>query len=451
MVFLAIPVSASATTIFLTSGSSWTVPSDWGTPNSVECIAAGGGGGRGGGGAGGGYAKAVNISLTAGSSVSIGVGTGGAGNLGGTGGTGGTTSFGSACSASGGTGGLDGYNNTGAGGSGGSGTVGSILRSGGNGGAYGAGLPGTGGGGGGAAGASANGTTGSAGVGFATSGGNGGAGGGGSGGGGGAGATTIGAAGAAGGTGTNYDASHGSGGGGGGGQGSYWSPGYNAGNGGAGGSYGGGGGGGGQGYTIDGTGGTGGSGLIVITYTPRLPSASRNLTVNDSVSVAGNVTVVANLAKGSGTFLIDHPVDPANKLLYHSFVESPDALNEYAGTAIVGADGNVTIRLPDYFEALNGNPQYFIRALDMPMPNLFLKREVKDNTFVIGGGSPGGEISWMVTGIRHDPYILANPIIPEVEKGPGQLVDKGEYVFEGNVPACSTLIGCVWGFLARFF
>jgi hypothetical protein len=189
---------------------------------------------------------------------------------------------------------------------------------------------------------------------------------------------------------------------------------------------------------------------VIITYTPALPSASRDLTVNDSVSVNGNVTVVANIAKGSGTFLIDHPVDPANKLLYHSFVESPDALNEYAGTAIVGKDGEVTIRLPNYFEALNGTPQYFIRALDMPMPNLFVKREVDDNEFVVGGGESGGEISWMVTGIRHDPYILANPIIPEVEKSPDQLVDKGQYVFEGNAPTCATFISCAWQFLLRF-
>jgi len=39
-----------------------------------------------------------------------------------------------------------------------------------------------------------------------------------------------------------------------------------------------------------------------------------------------------------------------------------------------------------------------------------------------------------VTGIRHDPYILANPIIPEVEKGPGQLVNRGEYLYPAGYP-----------------
>src|SRR5690606_32470135 len=45
----------------------------------------------------------------------------------------------------------------------------------------------------------------------------------------------------------------------------------------------------------------------------------------------GDVEVTGNLAKGSGTFKIDHPLDPANKYLYHSFVESPDMMNIYNG------------------------------------------------------------------------------------------------------------------------
>ena len=63
------------------------------------------------------------------------------------------------------------------------------------------------------------------------------------------------------------------------------------------------------------------------------------------------------------------------------------------------------------------------------MPNLYIRDEVKHNRFTIGGGSPGGTVSWQVTGTRHDPYIIANPIVVEVEKGPNTLVGKGVYVF----------------------
>jgi len=197
------------------------------------------------------------------------------------------------------------------------------------------------------------------------------------------------------------------------------------------------------------TGNAGTAGNVSITWT--LPSASRDLTVSKAVSVSGNVTVESNLTKGSGTFVIDNPANPDNELLYHSFVESPDALNEYTGTAVIGKNGEAIVRLPDYFEALNGDYQYFVRPVDTPMGGLYVKQEVKDNAFVIAGGASGGEVSWMVTGVRRDPYILANPIIPEVEKGPDQLVDKGEYLFEGNAPQCSTIFGCVWNFLTRWF
>ena len=72
------------TVIFLTSGSTWTVPSDWNSSNNtIEVIGGGGGGSNTGnqvGGGGGGYSKATNVSLTPGGSVNIGIGIGGAQN-----------------------------------------------------------------------------------------------------------------------------------------------------------------------------------------------------------------------------------------------------------------------------------------------------------------------------------------------------------------------------------
>jgi hypothetical protein len=38
---------------------------------------------------------------------------------------------------------------------------------------------------------------------------------------------------------------------------------------------------------------------------------------------SGNVNVYGTLTKAAGSFKIDHPLDPENKYLYHSFVESP--------------------------------------------------------------------------------------------------------------------------------
>lgn len=65
--------------IFLTSGTTWTVPADWDSANNtIEAIGGGGGGfsTRGGGGAA--YSKTNNLVLTPGSTVTIRIGAGGA-------------------------------------------------------------------------------------------------------------------------------------------------------------------------------------------------------------------------------------------------------------------------------------------------------------------------------------------------------------------------------------
>ena len=45
---------------------------------------------------------------------------------------------------------------------------------------------------------------------------------------------------------------------------------------------------------------------------------------SNGLEVFGGLSVSGNLTKGSGSFKIDHPLDPGNRYLFHSFVESPD-------------------------------------------------------------------------------------------------------------------------------
>lgn len=64
--------------VYLTSGTTWTVASDWVTSGSlVETIGAGGTGGSASGGGGGAYASQPDISLTAGASVTYQIGNAG--------------------------------------------------------------------------------------------------------------------------------------------------------------------------------------------------------------------------------------------------------------------------------------------------------------------------------------------------------------------------------------
>jgi hypothetical protein len=126
--------------------------------------------------------------------------------------------------------------------------------------------------------------------------------------------------------------------------------------------------------------------------------------------------VNGTLSKAGGTFKIDHPLDPENKYLYHSFVESPDMMNVYNGNATLDANGEAWVDLPAYFEALNRDFRYQLTAIGGPGPNLYIAQEVQGNRFQIAGGAPGLRVSWQVTGIRQDAYANANPIVVEVEK-----------------------------------
>ncbi len=139
----------------------------------------------------------------------------------------------------------------------------------------------------------------------------------------------------------------------------------------------------------------------------------------------GDVDITGTLTKGAGAFKIDHPLDPANKYLTHSFVESPDMMNIYNGTVLLDSNGEAWINLPDWFEALNRDFRYQLTAIGVPSPNLYVAEEVSGNHFKIAGGQPGGKVSWQVTGIRHDAYADAHRLAIEEDK-PEE--DRGYYL-----------------------
>lgn len=140
---------------------------------------------------------------------------------------------------------------------------------------------------------------------------------------------------------------------------------------------------------------------------------------------AGKVHVNGNLSKLSGSFKIDHPLDPANKYLYHSFVESPDMMNIYNGNVMLDEKGEAWVALPDWFEALNQDFRYQLTPIGGWAP-LYVAQKIRGNRFQIAGGEPGLEVSWQVTGIRHDVWAEQNRIPVEQNK-PAD--DKGLYLY----------------------
>jgi hypothetical protein len=138
----------------------------------------------------------------------------------------------------------------------------------------------------------------------------------------------------------------------------------------------------------------------------------------------GNVSITGSIAKGSGTFKIDHPLDPENKILYHSFVESPDMMNIYNGNVSTDAKGFATVTMPEYFDALNSDFRYQLTVIGS-FAQAIVKEKMKGNLFVIQTSVPNIEVSWQVTGVRKDKYAQAHRVIPEVAK---EGREKGKYI-----------------------
>jgi len=134
---------------------------------------------------------------------------------------------------------------------------------------------------------------------------------------------------------------------------------------------------------------------------------------------AGNLQVTGKLTKGSGSFKIDHPLDPANKYLSHSFVESPDMMNVYNGNITTDRHGFATVNLPDYFEALNGDFRYQLTVIGQ-FAQAIVAKKIAANRFVIRTNKPNVEVSWQVTGIRHDAYANRYRIQVEEDKAAGE-------------------------------
>jgi len=140
---------------------------------------------------------------------------------------------------------------------------------------------------------------------------------------------------------------------------------------------------------------------------------------------AGNVHIQGTLSKFAGSFKIDHPLDPENKYLSHSFVESPDMMNIYNGVVVLDSEGNAIVTLPDYFETLNNTFRYQLTAIGASMPNLYISSEVSANEFAIAGGVSGAKVSWEITGVRQDPSALTHRIIVEEDKAENH---RGKYL-----------------------
>jgi len=152
-----------------------------------------------------------------------------------------------------------------------------------------------------------------------------------------------------------------------------------------------------------------------------------NTTGNSNYAIYGNGDIGTSGAK---SFVIDHPNDPANKLLKHFSIESNEVINLYRGMEVFDSSGRAIVQLPEYYSSINKNASYQLTPIGASMPNLFIEQEANGtNTFIIAGGISGKKVSWILTAERDDPYLQQHP------NKRNTIIDKGENRGKYQMPA----------------
>ena len=132
----------------------------------------------------------------------------------------------------------------------------------------------------------------------------------------------------------------------------------------------------------------------------------------------GDIDVNGSVFNEAAAITIDHPLDPANKYLSHSSVESPDMMNIYNGNVVTDTNGEAVVALPEWFEALNRDFRYQLTTIGQPA-QAWIASKIANHAFTIKTDKPNVEISWQVTGIRQDAWANAHRVTVEQQK-PGR-------------------------------
>ncbi len=144
----------------------------------------------------------------------------------------------------------------------------------------------------------------------------------------------------------------------------------------------------------------------------------------------GDVYVTGSLSEGGGGPLIDHPGDPENRILRHSYVASPENLLIYRGKATLDGEGFAAVPMPAYFTDLAGEEEATVNLTPIGPPFLAgYEWGAEGRSFTILG-EPGRQVAWMVLADRDDPVIrhLEAPVVEM--KGPESgICDRGEFLF----------------------
>ena len=132
------------------------------------------------------------------------------------------------------------------------------------------------------------------------------------------------------------------------------------------------------------------------------------------VVITGNTSDFGTFNPSDVGVRIDHPLDPANKYLTLSSVQSPEMVNMYSGNVTTDDLGLATVVLPEWFDAMNGDFRYQLTVVGGQFAQAIVSKEIDNHQFMISTNVARVKVSWQVTAVRQDAYAKANP--PEVEK-----------------------------------
>jgi len=143
--------------------------------------------------------------------------------------------------------------------------------------------------------------------------------------------------------------------------------------------------------------------------------------------IAGDLMVEGYILNKKGAGVSDHPLDPENKLLRHNFLESPERLVVYRGSARLDGDGQTEVAMPDYFVALTAEDgaTVSLTPVGRPFPVGYEWLAGQDRFRIYGQSD--GEVAWMVMAQRDDPVARNSRRPVEEDKGPdNELCNRGE-------------------------
>ncbi len=130
---------------------------------------------------------------------------------------------------------------------------------------------------------------------------------------------------------------------------------------------------------------------------------------------SGDVNVTGTIFTPVFVTRLDHPLDPENRYLQFSGVDSPEMTSVLSGNVVTDVQGNAEITVPDYFVAIAGSPRYQLTVIG-DFAQAVVSRELNESGFAVRTDKPNVKVSWQITVTRQDAFANYHRVQTETVK-----------------------------------